>query len=77
MNIYIRNLSPDTSRSELLGCFEIYGDVTDVTISTWKVEGHTKASGSVEMPSKEQALAAVAALQGQELGGNLLRLQEA
>jgi len=77
MNIYVRNLSPRTSRSELLGCFEKHGDVTDVTISTWKVEGQPRASGSVEMPSKEQALAAVAALQGQDLGGNLLSLQEA
>jgi RNA recognition motif-containing protein len=76
MNIYVRNLSPKTLRWELLGCFRKHGDVTDVTISTWKVEGHTRASGFVEMPCKEQALAAIAALQDQDLGGNLLRLQE-
>jgi RNA recognition motif-containing protein len=71
MNIYVRNLSPGTSRSELLGCFEKHGEVTDVTISTYKVQGTSKASGFVEIPSKDQALAAIAALQGQNLGGNL------
>jgi RNA recognition motif-containing protein len=76
MNIYVRNLSPETSRSELLGCFEIYGDVTDVTISTYKVEGQSRASAFVEMPSKDHGLAAVAALQGKELGGNPLKLQD-
>ena len=76
MNIYVRNLSPETSWSELLGCFEKHGEVTDVTISTYKVEGQSRSLGFVEMPSKEQALAAIAALQSQDLGGNLLRIQE-
>lgn len=76
MNIYIRNLSPETSRSELLGCFEKHGEVTDVTISTYKVQGQSRASGFVEMPSQEQALAAVAALQGKDLSGSHLRIQE-
>jgi len=76
MNIYVRNLSPETSQSELLGCFEIYGDVTDVTISTWKVEGQYRASAFVEMPSNEQGVAAIAAINGRELNGNQLRLQE-
>ena len=75
MNIYVRNLSPETSRSELLRCFEIHGEVTDVTISTYKVEGQPRASGFVEMPSQEHGLAAIAGLQGKELGGNLLKIQ--
>jgi len=76
MNIYVRNLSPGTSRAELLGCFRKYGAVEDVTISTYKVEGQAKASAFIEMPSQEQALAAVTALQGCALGGTLLKLQE-
>ena len=76
MNIYVRNLSPEITRSELLGCFEKHGEVSDVTISTYKVQGTSKATGFVEMPSKEQALAAIAALQGQDLGGNLLVIKE-
>ena len=76
MNIYVRNLSPDVSRSELLRCFEEHGEVAEVTISTYKVQGTSKSSGFVEMPSKDQALAAIAALQGQNLGGSLLEIQE-
>ena len=59
MNIYVRNLSPETLRSELLGCFEIFGKVADITISTYRVEDRSCASGFVEMPSREQAQAAI------------------
>ena len=76
MNIYVRNLSPETSRSELLGCFEIYGKVTEVTISTYKVEGESRGSGFVEMSSNDHGLAAIAGLQGKELCGNLLKIQD-
>jgi RNA recognition motif-containing protein len=75
MNIYVRNLSPETSRSELLECFKVFGAVTDVAISTYKVEGESRASGFIEMPSEEHALAAIAGLQGKELSGNLLQIQ--
>jgi nucleolin len=75
MTIYVRNLSPKISRWELIECFEKHGEVTDVTISTYKIQGQFKALGFVEMPSKDQALAAIAALQGQDLGGNLLEIQ--
>ena len=73
MNIYVRNLSPEITRSELLGCFEKHGEVTEVTISTYKVQGTSKASGFIKMPSNDQALAAIAALQGQDLGGTSWR----
>ncbi|MCB2229859.1 RNA-binding protein [bacterium] len=76
MNIYVRNLSSQTSRSDLIACFEKHGKVTDVSISTYTVQGESRASGFVEMPSQEQALAAIAALQGQDLGGSLLKIQE-
>ncbi len=75
MNIYVRNLSPETLRSELLGCFGMFGEVTDVTISTYRIEGEFRASGFVEMPSHEHGLAAIASLQGKELRGNLLKIQ--
>lgn len=75
MNIYVRNLSPETSRIELLGCFEKHGKVTDVTISTYKVAGQFRSLGFVEMPSREQALEAIAALQSMDLGGYVLKIQ--
>lgn len=76
MNIYVRNLSPETLHSELLGCFEMFGKVTEVSISTYKVEGKSLASGFVEMPSHEHGLAAIAGLQGKEVRGYLLTLKE-
>ncbi|MDH3938509.1 MAG: RNA-binding protein [candidate division Zixibacteria bacterium] len=75
MNIYIRNLSPETLCSELLGCFEEFGEVKDVTISTYTVEGRPRASGFVEMLSRKQGLAAIVSLQGKELSGSLLQIQ--
>ena len=76
MNIYVRNLSPETLHSELLGYFEMFGKVTEVTISTYKVEGKSRASGFVEMPSNEHGQAAITGLQGKEVRGYLLKLQE-
>jgi RNA recognition motif-containing protein len=75
MNIYVRNLSSETSRSELLGCFEKFGKVTNVTISTYKLKGKSRALGFVEMPSNAQGQAAITSLQGIELCGNLLKIQ--
>jgi cold-inducible RNA-binding protein len=74
MNIFVRNLSPTTSREELIACFEEYGVVSDVTLSTYTVEGKSRASGFVEMPSDVQAQAAIGGLRGKELDGNLLEI---
>ena len=76
MNINVINLSPTTSREELLDCFAEFGAVLDVSVSTYTVKGILRASGLVEMPSQDQGLAAIAALQGQDLGGNLLRIRQ-
>ena len=76
MKIYVRNLSPVTSRSELLGCFEKFGEVTDVVIGSYRIKNASKGFGQVEMPSKDQGRAAIAAMQGSELDGNLLKVQE-
>ena len=76
MNIYVRNLSPETSLSELLGNFEIFGTVTDVTISTYTIDGKERGLGFIQMPSKDHGQAAIAGLQSKELNGNLLKVQE-
>lgn len=76
MNIYIRNLSPETSLSELRGCFEIFGKVADTTISTYKIDGESRGLGLVEMLSNDHGQVAIASLQGTKLGGNLLNVQE-
>ena len=74
MNIHVQNLSPTTSRSELLDFFEEYGAVSDVSVSVYTVEGTFRASGFVEMPSRKQGQAAIDGLRGKELGGNVLKI---
>jgi RNA recognition motif-containing protein len=76
MNIHVGNLSPQTSLAVLRGCFEVYGAVTDVTISTYEVDGKSKASGFVKMPSPDHAHAAIVGLKDKELGGNILSVLE-
>lgn len=75
MNIYVRNLSPTTTRQELIECFEEFGSVTDSSISLYTVEGKDQASGFVEMPSNEHGRAAINGLQGRELAGKVLTIQ--
>ena len=76
MNIYVGNLSPATSLAELRGCFEPFGPVAECSISAYKVHGEAKGFGQVDMPSSDHAQAAIAAMQGSELGGNVLKVQE-
>jgi RNA recognition motif-containing protein len=76
MDIYVQNLSPTTSREELIACFEEYGAVSDGSVSTYTVEGRFRASGCVDMPSDLQAQAAIEGLRGKELAGNLLKIHK-
>jgi RNA recognition motif-containing protein len=76
MNIYVRNVSPTTSREELMDCFEEYGAVSDVSVSTYTVGGKWRASEFVQMPSDVQAQTAIQGLRGKELAGNLLKIHK-
>jgi RNA recognition motif-containing protein len=75
MNICVRNLSIETSLSELLRCFESFGRVTDITINTYKIEGESRALGFIDMPLNEHARAAITDLDGKELDGKTLAVQ--
>ncbi|MEW5923245.1 MAG: RNA-binding protein [Candidatus Zixiibacteriota bacterium] len=72
MNINVHNLSPTTSREELLDCFAEYGVVSEVSVGAYTLEGKSRALGFVVMPSNMQGQAAIDGLQGKELAGNLL-----
>jgi RNA recognition motif-containing protein len=76
VNIHVGNLSPHTSLSTLRGWFEVFGRVTDVTISTFRIHGEMKAQGFVDMPSGTHAQAAIAGLEGKELGGTQLSVRK-
>ena len=77
MNIYVGNLSHQTQESELRQSFERFGEVTQVNIIKDKFTGDPKGFGFVEMPAKEQAEAAIAGMNGRDLGGRTLNVNEA
>jgi RNA recognition motif-containing protein len=77
MNIYIGNLSFDTTEEQLRQAFESFGEVSDVNIIADKYSGKSRGFGFVEMSSKDQAVAAIKGLNGQELNGRALNVNEA
>ncbi len=77
MNIYIGNLSFETTEESLRQAFEGYGEVSTVSIVTDRYTGKSRGFGFVEMASKGEAEAAITGLNGQELDGQTLNVNEA
>lgn len=77
MNIYVGNLSPKTTEAELQQAFENFGEVDTAKIIKDNITGRSRGFGFVEMPNQEQAQSAIAALNGKELDGSLLTVNEA
>ena len=77
MNIYVGNLSYSLEDHELREAFEQYGEVSSSTILTDRDTGRSRGFGFVEMPNDEEAKAAIAGLDGYELAGRNLRVNEA
>jgi RNA recognition motif-containing protein len=77
MNIYIGNLSFDTTEENVRQAFEGFGEVSTVNIITDKYSGQSRGFGFVEMSSKSEAIAAMSGLNGQELNGRELNVNEA
>lgn len=77
MNIYIGNLSFDTTEDQLRQTFESFGEVSTVSIITDKYSGKPRGFAFVEMPGKDEASAAINGVNGQELDGRALNVNEA
>jgi RNA recognition motif-containing protein len=77
VNIYIGNLSFDTTEESLRQAFEGYGEVSTVSIVTDRYTSKSRGFGFVEMASKGEAEAAITGLNGQELDGQTLNVNEA
>ena len=77
MNIYVGNLSFNTTTDQLRQLFEGYGEVTSANIITDKYSGESRGFGFVEMPSKDEAMAAIAGTNNQEFDGRSLNVNEA
>jgi RNA recognition motif-containing protein len=77
MNIYVGNVSRDVTQDDLLQAFKAYGQVTSVNLITDKYSGESRGFGFVEMPAAAEAMAAIGALNNQELKGRPLNVNEA
>lgn len=77
MNIYVGNLSAKTTEDELRQAFEAFGDVDTAKIIKDNLTGRSRGFGFVEMPNQEQAQAAIAEMNGKEVGGSALTVNEA
>ena len=77
MNIYVGNLSLNTSETDLQKAFEAYGPVESVKIIKDFATGYSKGFGFVEMSSSEDANEAIKNLNSSTLDGNALTVNEA
>ncbi|MCZ6676610.1 MAG: RNA-binding protein [Candidatus Poribacteria bacterium] len=77
MNIYVGNLSFDAMDEDLRGAFESFGQVDSVQIIRDNFSGRSRGFGFVEMPESGEAQEAISKLDGQELMGRTLRVNEA
>jgi RNA recognition motif-containing protein len=75
--LYVGNLSYDTSDSKLQELFEEFGTVQSAQVIMDRDTGRSKGFGFVEMGSDEEAKAAINGLNGKEVGGRALTVNEA
>ncbi|MBW2147035.1 MAG: RNA-binding protein [Deltaproteobacteria bacterium] len=77
MNIYVGNLSPDVTEEDLRQAFEAFGQITSVAVIKDKFSGESRGFGFVEMPAKSEAQSSIKSLNGKELKGRSLSVNEA
>ncbi|HEV3511713.1 MAG TPA: RNA-binding protein [Candidatus Sulfotelmatobacter sp.] len=76
-NIFVGNLSFNTNEDELRQLFESYGQVDRVSIMTDRDTGRSRGFGFVEMASNEDGEKAIAGLNGSQVGGRTINVNEA
>ena len=76
MNIYVGNLSWNLKDQDLSNLFATHGEVASAKIVTDKFTNRSKGFGFVEMPNDDQAQAAIAALNGTEVDGRNIVVNE-
>ena len=77
MNIYVSNLSYETTEEELRELFGQYGEITTLNIIKDKFTNRSRGFGFVEMPDNAQAEAAIEATNGKDFGGRNLNVAAA
>ncbi len=77
MNIYVGNLSYDATDVTIRETFESFGQVTSARVIKDKYNGQSRGFGFVEMPAQSQAQTAIKSLNGKELLGKQISVNEA
>jgi RNA recognition motif-containing protein len=77
MNIYVGNLSFETTDETIREAFESFGEVTSARVIKDKYNGQSRGFGFVEMPAQSQAQTAIKSLNGKELLGKQISVNEA
>ncbi len=77
MNIYVGNLSPGITEDDLKQAFEAFGKIASVTLIKDKFSGESRGFGFVEMPDKAEGKSAIDGLNGKDLKGQTLNVNEA
>jgi RNA recognition motif-containing protein len=77
MNIYVGNLSFESTEDEIRQAFAAFGAVDSVSLIKDKISGQARGFGFVEMPNQTEARAAIAALNGKEVKGRPWTVNEA
>jgi cold-inducible RNA-binding protein len=76
-NLFVGNMSFQTTESDLRALFEPFGKITRVHVATDRETGRARGFAFVEMPNDEEAAKAIAGLDGKEVGGRNLKVNEA
>ena len=76
-NIYVGNLPWSTTTDDLYAMFQPYGAVTRAQVVTDRETGRSRGFGFVEMPNRDEALAAIQALNAADMNGRPLTVNEA
>ena len=77
MNIYVGNLLREATEDDLRQAFEAFGQVTSANIIKDKYTDDSRGFGFVEMPDQQEAKSAISGLDGKDLKGRTLKVNEA
>jgi RNA recognition motif-containing protein len=77
MNIYVGNLAYSVTEEDLKKAFEAFGQVSSANVIRDQYSNQSKGFGFVEMPDASEAKAAIGGLNGKELNGRSLNVNEA
>jgi RNA recognition motif-containing protein len=77
MKLYVGNLNYATNDDDLRSAFEAYGDVVEAIVISDRETNRSRGFGFVEMPDQAEAQSAIQGLNGKELAGRTLTVNEA